>query len=184
MSLAHKPIEDLKFSDLRVHYGTGRSFLISGTGRDKKYGYRHGMMTDLGDLEISEWKALITALIEYHGEQELQEQLLQWCRDGGWPSRKDELEAHALELHAARLFDNPAWADYIPFNRKYRPEVLGSADLVWIQNQCCGNVRQVTRVQFENLSSKGNSAVYCHTCGDWTAVALAEIPTTGKSEHT
>ena len=59
MSLTQKPIEELKFSDLRVHYGTGRSIHVSGTGRDKKFRYRHGAMTDLGDLEISEWNSLI-----------------------------------------------------------------------------------------------------------------------------
>lgn len=72
MSLTQKPIEKLKFSDLRVHYGTGRSIHVSGTGRDKKFRYRCGAMTDLGDLEISEWKSLLNALIEYHGEKEIQ----------------------------------------------------------------------------------------------------------------
>lgn len=40
----------LTFADLRVHYYTGRSYLISGEGRDKVFGYRHGVMTDIGDL--------------------------------------------------------------------------------------------------------------------------------------
>lgn len=35
----------LTFADLRVHYYTGRSYLISGEGRDKVFGYRHGVMT-------------------------------------------------------------------------------------------------------------------------------------------
>ena len=30
----------------------------------------------------------------------------------------------ALELHAARIFDNIEWCDYTAFNEKYRPEVL------------------------------------------------------------
>ena len=38
----------LTFADLRVHYYTGRSYLISGEGRDKVFGYRHGVMTDIG----------------------------------------------------------------------------------------------------------------------------------------
>lgn len=75
MSLTQKPIEELKFSDLRVHYGTGRSIHVSGTDRDKKFRYWYGAMTDLGDLEIAEWKSLLNALIEHHGEQEIQQQL-------------------------------------------------------------------------------------------------------------
>lgn len=68
MSLTKKPIEELKFSDLRVHYGTGRSIHVFGTGRDKKFRYRYGAMTDLGDLEILEWKSLLNALIVDHSQ--------------------------------------------------------------------------------------------------------------------
>ena len=32
----------LTFAALRVHYYTGRSCLISGEGRNKVFGYRHG----------------------------------------------------------------------------------------------------------------------------------------------
>lgn len=35
----------LTFAALRVHYYTGRSCLISGEGRNKVFGYRHGVMT-------------------------------------------------------------------------------------------------------------------------------------------
>ena len=45
----------LTFADLRVHYYTGRSYLISGEGRDKVFGYRHGVMTDIGDLPETEY---------------------------------------------------------------------------------------------------------------------------------
>ena len=37
MSMTKKTIGELKFTDLRVHYGTGRSIHVSGTGRDKKF---------------------------------------------------------------------------------------------------------------------------------------------------
>lgn len=125
MSLTQKPIEELKFSDLRVHYGTGRSIHVSGTGRDKKYRYRYGKMTDLGDLEFSEWKSLLNALIEYHNEQEIQQQLRQWSKaECPWLHSDNEIEEYALELHAARIFEDPAWAGYISFNRQYRPKKI------------------------------------------------------------
>lgn len=44
----------LTFAALRVHYYTGRSYLISGEGRNKVFGYRHGVMTDIGDLPEAE----------------------------------------------------------------------------------------------------------------------------------
>lgn len=125
MSLTQKPIEELKFSDLRVHYGTGRSIHVSGTGRDKKFRYRYGKMTDLGDLEFSEWKSLLNALIECHNEQEIQQQLRKWSKaECPWLHNDNEIEEYALELHAARIFENPAWAGYISFNRQYRPEKI------------------------------------------------------------
>ena len=40
--------EKLTFEDLRCHFGTGRSYVISGTGRDRKTGYRTGVQTDVG----------------------------------------------------------------------------------------------------------------------------------------
>ena len=51
-----KAIANLSFSDLKVRYFTGRSILISDTGQGKRYQYRNGCMTALGDLEISEWR--------------------------------------------------------------------------------------------------------------------------------
>lgn len=70
-----KAIANLSFSDLKVRYFTGRSILISDTGQGKRYQYRNGCMTALGDLEISEWREMITELIAYRSEQELQKQL-------------------------------------------------------------------------------------------------------------
>lgn len=161
MSEIIKAIEELKFSDLRVRFGTGRAFLISGSGRDKKYGYRHGMMTDLGDLELSEWKRLINALIEYHGEQELQQQLRTWAKaECPWLHGNDEIEEYALKLHAARIFDDPSWVDYIPFNQEYRPDILDTADLVRIQTACCGDIRLVTRCQYENMTRQSGGVWY------------------------
>ena len=58
-----------------IHYYTGRSYLISGEGRDKVFGYRHGVMTDIGDLPEAEWTRLAKQLIRQSGEQELYQQL-------------------------------------------------------------------------------------------------------------
>ena len=38
---------NITFSDLRIHYGTGRAIHLSGSGKDKKYTYRAGIQTDL-----------------------------------------------------------------------------------------------------------------------------------------
>lgn len=100
-------------------------------------------MTVLGDLEISEWREMITELIAYRSEQELQKQLYEWCAEHTpWLHGKSEITDYALECHAARLLDDPLWTDYIPFNRKYRPNVLDSAELIWAKTACQRELRK------------------------------------------
>lgn len=163
-----KAIANLSFSDLKVRYFTGRSILISDTGQGKRYQYRNGCMTALGDLEISEWREMITELIAYRSEQELQKQLYEWCAEHTpWLHGKSEITDYALECHAARLFDDPLWADYIPFNRKYRPNVLDSAELIWAKTACCGTTQQFTVPQYQKICGQN---FFCRTCNEWTTL--------------
>ena len=66
---------DLTFEDLRAHFGTGRSYIKSGSGRDAVYGYRSGVMTNIGDIEENEWAQLMMDLVIRSGETALQEQI-------------------------------------------------------------------------------------------------------------
>ena len=166
-----EPIEHLSFSDLKVLYFTGRSILISDTGQGKRYQYRTGCMTVLGDLEISEWREMITELIAYHKEQELQKQLYEWCAE-----YKSEITDYALECHAARLFDDPHWVDFIPFNQKYRPGILETAELTLAKTACCGTVHQLTVPQYQRIR---NQEFFCRTCSTWTTL----IPTKQNSRR-
>ena len=92
-----KAIANLGFSDLKVRYFTGRSILISDTGQGKRYQYRNGCMTALGDLEISEWREMITELIAYRSEQELQKQLYEWC------ARSEETRLNSSHWNKSRM---------------------------------------------------------------------------------
>lgn len=113
--------DSVSFEDLRVHFFTGRSILLSGSGRDKKYSYRNGVMTDVGDIELSRWRELVRGLIEKAHEQALHEQLLKWVKECcPFQHTKEEIETYALELHASRIFDDPQWAAYDVFNQQYR----------------------------------------------------------------
>ena len=97
----------LTFSDLRIHYYTGQSYLISGEGRNKVFGYRHGVMTDIGDLTEDERARLAKRLIEQAGEQELYQQLLVWEKEHShWKRKELAFELDVLSLHIARLPDN------------------------------------------------------------------------------
>ena len=121
VATADQLADSVTFEDLSVHFFTGRSILLSGTGRDKMYSYRSGVMTDVGDIELSRWRELVHGLIEKAHEQTLHEQLLKWVKDCcPFQHTREEIETYALEIHASRLFDNPKWAAYDEFNRRYR----------------------------------------------------------------
>ena len=88
-------IQELTCEDLRIHFGTGRSIHISGTGRDKKYIYRSGCMTDIGDILEADWFALARYIIERDGEQNLYDGLVEYAKTCAWLHSKAEREEYA-----------------------------------------------------------------------------------------
>lgn len=130
-------IQKLTFSQIRIRFHTGRAFVISGIGRDRKYGYRYGCMTEIGDIEISQWTELIQYLIERDSEQSLQKDMVSWVTETyPWLHTQKEREDYALSLHASRIFDCEEWFDYVEFNKLYRPEVLMGTKKGETQNAC------------------------------------------------
>lgn len=171
---------ELSFADLRVHYYTGQSYLISGECRNKVFGYRHGVMTDIGDLPEDEWAQLAKRLIEQAGEQELYQQLFAWEKEHShWKRKELRFELDVLSMHIARLPDNPAWCDFIPFNRKYRPAVLCRAEMLWVKCSGCGKRHEMTGKQLKNIRDKNDGKLYCQKCGDWIPVYPCEPPEEG-----
>lgn len=111
------PVELILQSGVR---STGQSILLSGSGRDKKYGYRNGIQTDLGDIRNDVWRDLVRELIVRSHEEDLFDKLLEWEKEHTyWLKTKAELEHYTLELYAARIFDNPKWVDYEAFAKHY-----------------------------------------------------------------
>ena len=51
-------MSEISFANLRCRFQTGRSFLVSGEGRNRVYGYRNGVQCALGDLERSQWSEM------------------------------------------------------------------------------------------------------------------------------
>ena len=171
---------ELTFADLRIHYYTGQSYLISGEGRNKVFGYRHGVMTNIGDLSEDEWTRLAMQLIEQSGEQELHQQLHTWEKEHShWKRKELRFELDVLSMHMARLPDDPAWRDFIPFNRKYRPEALCNTEILWVKCTGCEKRYEMTRKQFENIRSRNDGKLYCQKCGDWIPVCPCDSPERG-----
>lgn len=118
-------VEDLTMEDLYPHFRTGQSYFIFGSGRNKNYGYRTGIMTPIGDIEIGQWKKLVQEIMKRENEEELYSNLLNWVREHiPWLRHVRDIQEYAMELYACRIFDDPKWCDYLAFNQKYRPEIF------------------------------------------------------------
>lgn len=154
------------FADLRHYYATGRAVLLSGEGRNKVYGYRHGIMCAMGDIELSDWQRMMKELISRSGEDGLHRQLTLWVKEHGYAWRdKNELEQKVLELHSMRIFDNPVWVDFIPFSQKYRPDALTGILLVTVCTECCGTPFLTTQARIDH---DGKEQTHCGICGRWS----------------
>ena len=89
---------EITFAALRCHFQTGRSYVISGEGRNRVYGFRSGVQCDLGDIEKSEWIRMVKEEISRQGEQELHQQLLQHLKDQNYAKEsRAEIEFKALQ---------------------------------------------------------------------------------------
>ena len=127
-------------------------------------------MTDLGDLEESDWIQRATALIEQFGEQQLYDNLLLWHGEHNYTkSTAKELRMQTLQSYVMRIFDSPAWVDYIPWNRRFRPGFLDESRLIWIETECCHSPDQVTQ---EQINKAYDNRVCCPHCGRFSAYIL------------
>ena len=111
-------ISKLEFSDIRVMFGTGKSIILSGSGRNKKVGCRIGFQTKIGDIQKDVWVKLAEQLIQQAGEENILERLIEYVKNLAWMKNESAaiIKENALEMHAMRLFEDPAWVGYIPFN--------------------------------------------------------------------
>lgn len=112
--------DQLTWQDLAAQYGTGRTESIIGTGRGRSVLYRNGIQTEIGDFEAHDWMRLVRSLICRSGEEDLQQQLLNWVyKNMPWLHSDFERQLQALELHASRIFENPQWVGYEKFREEY-----------------------------------------------------------------
>lgn len=117
--------EKLDYEMIRFQTHTGRAFLISDRGFEKKYGYRHGVETPIGDIEENLWCEIMKELIAHKGDKELFDRLYDWYRDCPVAGHtKKEREFYTLQCFSNKIFDNPRWRDYLAFNQKYRPNAI------------------------------------------------------------
>ena len=112
-------IEELSYGDIKCGYGTGLSVHVSGTGRDKVSKYRHGVMTAIGDVEISLWTDIAKRVIGHKGDgAEFLKKFVWVKRQKRYNLYRTEAEflQHALDLFVWEKADPKTWAAIL--NRK------------------------------------------------------------------
>ena len=169
----------LEFQDLRWQYGVFQS-TSTGSGREKRHGSWIGVKTGLGEIEVKVWCQAAEKLIQQKGKQELLGYLTQWCSERNiLKESADRIRKRALQLHVDRIFDNPRGVDFVPFNRRYRPEVLKTARLVTVVSKCCQKPGVVTQ---EQIDAACEGAIACPCCGRWSHFEVTDSAL-GISEH-
>lgn len=166
-----RDLSTITFEDIQWQYGVFRCN-STGAGRDKKYFPWRGAKTKLGEIEERNWCRLAEAAIEHAGETDLLKQLIQWCSEHNFTGASAaEIRREALQLHTSRIFDNPQWVGYLPFNKRYRPEIWDAANIVFVRMECCPEPGAVTQEQIDR-SYMGQIA--CPHCGRWNTFTILE----------
>lgn len=98
-------IESVSFEKLRCHYLTGRSYTISGTGKNRVTGYRTGVQTDYGDIERSEWIEMIRFLIDKLNDHALYNSIFTEIRKLPWVHTDSDAEFTALQQYVSKKAD-------------------------------------------------------------------------------
>ena len=163
-SLAGVDFSKLTFSDLRVMFGTGRSF-STGSGRDKSYTYRVGCQTAIGDIKEDVWSQIAEVLVAQTGEENILVLLIEYVKSLPWMKREpaSKIKQKALELHMNRIFDDPEWVNFISFTEKWRPDALDNAEVISIIPSCCPTPGRITEKQIKRYTSE--ETIACPHCG-------------------
>lgn len=176
------PADALTFENLRIIYAThgdDRSVYeeINGEKRLVKFDYRKGFLTPVGDIEQDEWYALAEKLITLNYEGWITDSLQEWLqRHHPACKGKDERTARnfALKSHIHRDFERERWVYYIPWNRKYRSEVLSGKLFPTVIAPCCkvSGETTVAQLHIENREIRG----YCPCCFQSSILTILNDP--------
>lgn len=160
----------IPLSDLYWQFGTGQS-LTHGSGRDKKYSYRSGVQTEIGDIREDVWYQAVERIARRDNEEWLVNALTEWKKTKNYANLfATRLRQKALQLYAMRMFDCKAWSDYLPFNRKYRPEAVQVSEIVTVIPVCCKKPGEITRVQLAIAYQNTICCPHCGRCAEFSVV--------------
>lgn len=168
-SLGGFDLSTLRLSDIGWKFGT-ETVISSGEGRNKTYRYQDGVMTELGDIEEHLWYSLVEHIAQRDSEAWLVDALVAWEKERNYTCISlSKIREEALRLYSVRIFDQPEWVHYIPFNRRFRPDILAGAHIVTVVNACCKKPGEITREQINRVR---DGKIACPHCGRWSAFSI------------
>lgn len=116
----------LKAEDLDLQFWTGQA-QSKGYGIHKVPDYRTGVMTPIGDIEISIWIKAAEYIVERDGLQNEVEHLASFIAfpgDNATIEKRQTLRTRILDACLSRLYHNIKWVHFVKYNEKYHPELL------------------------------------------------------------
>lgn len=170
-SLHEIDLDTVTAENLIWQYGTGIA-VVQGEGRYKTHSYRSGVQTEIGDLELSVWIAAAEYVVKRDGLEEEAAHLQEFIhmKSSRYGFTWENPHMHALEHCIRSTYKNPAWVSFIPYNRKYHPEILASAHLVRVIMECCQKPGEVTE---EQIAQSFDGRVCCPLCGRFSTYRRA-----------
>lgn len=155
-------LQTLPVADLHWLTGTGVS-MSSGSGPGKTYTYRSGVLTPVGDIELSVWITAAEHLIHREGLEEDLEHLRIHLRkqhpDNTFKKQSDY--AQLLDVCLSGLHRDPKWVGFVSYNRLYHPEVLEKTPMARVFMECCKKIAEIPEAQVKSARSGMVSCPYC-----------------------
>lgn len=159
---------EIGLKDLAVNSRSVRS-TATGRGDNKVITYRHGIATNLGNIERGLWKEVAAEVVKREcGETTLQK-MTRFLSEGRARSRvSEDIYEEAIELCIEKSFDSPEWAYFVLYNEIFRPEALVGTDLVSVLPLCCHEPIRATKKQLRDPYW-----FFCPRCSRRTAYTFA-----------
>lgn len=152
-------------AELQWLYGTGVSS-SKGSGRNKTHSYRRGVMTALGDIQEDLWYQLVNHIAKRDQEEWIVDALFTWHQEHNYQKESpSQLRCAALQSYSSRIWELPQWVDYLPFNRRFFPQMLDKTRIVTVVNSCCDKPGEVTQEQIDRAWC---GQISCPHCGRWS----------------
>ncbi len=172
-SISAVDLSKLTYKDIRWMYGTGRS-LSKGSGREKTYTYRSGVMTKIGDIEESVWLKIATEVVKLNDDMHHYNNLCEMLSKGNYrhyyngPKGETELHKDVLSHCVSQNYNEEQWVCFVEYNQTYRLDYLDQVKFTELVTECCNTPVKVPKAQ------TNRNSVCCPICGRFSEFEITK----------